>query len=153
MLLETLVRYDVRFVLVGGTALQLYGYSGTTQDVDVTIAVDAANGQRVEAALAALRAQPFLPGPRGSSYRTDFGRIEVMRETAGPGDYDGWMQKAVRVRIAPSVDIWVGDPSDLLLSKEQAARDRISTRSRASAPTFSPPAASGPRMSAGLSQR
>jgi hypothetical protein len=123
-LLEVLARHDVRFVLVGGAALQLHGYTGFTHDVDVTIAVDAANGQRVEAALEALRAQPYLPGPRGSSYRTGFGRIEVMRETAGPGDYDGWMQKAVQIEIAPEVTVWVGSASDLLLSKEQAARPK-----------------------------
>lgn len=124
VLLETLARHDVRFVLVGGVALQLHGYSGFTHDVDVTIAVDAVNGQRVEAALAALNAQPYLPGPRGSSYRTSFGRIEVMRETDGPGDYDGWMQKAVEIEIAPSVKVWVGGTSDLLLSKERAARSK-----------------------------
>lgn len=78
-LLEVFARHDVRFVLVGGVALQLHGYSGTTLDVDVTIAVDAANGERVEAALAALKAQPYLPGARGSSYRTRFGRIESTR--------------------------------------------------------------------------
>lgn len=123
-LLETLTRHDVCFVLVGGVALQLHGYSGATKDVDVTIAVDAANGRRVEAALSALGAQVDLAGARGSSYRTNFGRLEVMRDTAGPGDYEGWMQKAVQVEVSSSLKVWVGDPSDLLLSKELAARTK-----------------------------
>jgi hypothetical protein len=117
-LLEVLARHDVRFVLVGGVGLQLHGYSGATKDVDVTIAVDAANGERVEAALSALRAQPYLPGARGSSYRTSFGRIEVMRGAAGPGDYEGWMQNAVQVEITPGLTVWVGGASDLVRSKE-----------------------------------
>lgn len=123
-LLDTLARHNVRFVLVGGVALQLHGYSGATKDVDVTIAVDTANGRRIEAALSALGAQVDLPGARGSSYRTKFGRLEVMRDTDGPGDYDGWMQKAVQVQVSSSLKVWVGDPSDLLLSKELAARTK-----------------------------
>lgn len=123
-LIEVLARYDVNFVLVGGVALQLHGYSGVTKDVDVTIAVDAANGERVEAALAALNAHPYLPGARGSSYHTAFGRLEVMRSTSGPGDYDGWMKNAVQIEVAPGVQVWVGDASDLLHSKEVAARKK-----------------------------
>jgi hypothetical protein len=66
-LLDALVRHDVRFVLVGGVALQVRGFSGATRDVDVTIAADVANGQRLDAALNALHADPFLAGERGTA--------------------------------------------------------------------------------------
>ncbi len=124
VLIEVLVSHDVRFVLVGGTALQLHGYSGVTQDVDVTIAVDEVNGRHVEAALAAMHAQPFLVGERGSAYRTDFGQVEVMRWTDGVGDYDAWVRNATSMQIADGLSVLVGSPSDLLLSKEQAGRTK-----------------------------
>ncbi len=123
-LLEALAGHEVRFVVVGGVALQLHGYSGVTVDVDVTIATDAANGRQIEAALASINAQPYLAGPRGSSYRTQFGRLEVMRSASAVGDYDAWMRGASQFELPSGLQIWIGGPSDLLLSKETADRDK-----------------------------
>ncbi len=123
-LLATLVCHDVRFVLVGGVALQVHGYSGVTRDVDVTIAADDANGHRIEAALAAMKAQSYLVGERGSAYRTDYGQLEVMRWTDGVGDYEAWMRDASEVELMPGLTVPVGSASDLLLSKEAAGRDK-----------------------------
>jgi hypothetical protein len=61
-LLRVLVRHEVRFVVVGGVALQLRGFSGATRDVDVTIAADALNRRQLASALEALRARPYLAG-------------------------------------------------------------------------------------------
>jgi hypothetical protein len=49
-LLRTLAGAEVEFVLVGGVALQLRGFSGATRDVDVTIAVDDLNTRRLDQA-------------------------------------------------------------------------------------------------------
>jgi hypothetical protein len=89
-LLQALLSAEVRFVLVGGVALQLHGFSGATRDVDVTIAADAANSRRLDSALEALGAQPYLSGERGVAYRTRLGQLEVMTWTHGVGDYDAW---------------------------------------------------------------
>ena len=121
-LLDALVRHDVRFVLVGGVALQLRGFSGATRDVDVTIAADAANGRLLDAALNALHAEAFLAGERGTAYRTDHGQLEVMRWTDGVGDYEAWTHDASRLELAPGLIVLVGSASDLLLSKEQTGR-------------------------------
>jgi hypothetical protein len=123
-LLEALVRHDVRFVLVGGVALQVRGFSGATRDVDVTIAADEINGQRLDVALVALSARVFLAGERGTAYHTDHGQLEVMRWTDGVGDFDAWMRDASQVELAPGLTVLVGSASDLLLSKEQAGRDK-----------------------------
>lgn len=123
-LIEVLVLHDVRCVLVGGVALQLHGFSGATRDVDVTIAADAANGERLDVALAALHAQPFLAGERGTAYRTDHGQLEVMRWTDGVGDYEAWIRNASPVELGAGVTVAVGSASDLLLSKEEAGRDK-----------------------------
>lgn len=88
-LLRVLALHQIQFVLVGGVALQVRGFSGATRDVDVTIAVDEANVQRIDSALAALHAHPFLAGERGTAYHTDHGQLEVMRWTDGVGRLRG----------------------------------------------------------------
>jgi len=47
-MIAALARHRVEFVLVGGTACQVYGWTGTTKDVDVTVAIDDANVARVD---------------------------------------------------------------------------------------------------------
>ena len=131
-LLEALAGHEVRFVVVGGVALQLHGYSGVTVDVDVTIATDTANGRQIEAALASINAQPYLAGPRGSSYRTQFGRLEVMRSASAVGDYDAWMLGA----SSSSFQVGCGSGSAAHLTccspRRQPIATRIATRSHAS---------------------
>jgi hypothetical protein len=87
VLLATLARHDVAFVLVGGVALQAHGFTAATRDVDITIAVDERNSARIAAALSDLRADPYLAGARGTAYRTSMGQLEVMRSTDAIGDY------------------------------------------------------------------
>jgi hypothetical protein len=123
-LLRILAGSEVRFVLVGGVALQLRGFSGATRDVDVTIAVDDLNTRRMDQALEALQAQPYLTGERGAAYRTRLGQIEVMRWTDGVGDYDAWMREATMIELEPGLDVQVGSASHLLLSKEHADREK-----------------------------
>lgn len=123
-LLRALAAHDVDFVLVGGVALQLHGYSGATRDVDVTIAVDEDNTARVGVVLAQLHAVPYLAGDRGGAYRTDLGQLEIMRSTDGVGDYAAWKVHAVRVELESGLHVDVGAPSDLLASKEAAGRSK-----------------------------
>jgi hypothetical protein len=101
-LLRVLTDHGVDFVLVGGVALQVHGFSGATLDVDVTISIDESNGARIAAALEHLHAAPHLAGERGSAYRTDLGQLEVMRSTDGVGDYDNWMRNAVAIELDPA---------------------------------------------------
>ncbi|HWH12614.1 MAG TPA: hypothetical protein VG165_15940 [Solirubrobacteraceae bacterium] len=121
-LLGTLIAHGVRFVLVGGVALQLRGFSGATRDVDVTIAAGPLNARLLDQALVALRARPYLAGERGSAYHTEFGQLEVMRWTDGVGDYDAWTRHATTIELEPGLNVRVGSASDLLLAKEGAAR-------------------------------
>lgn len=111
-------------MLVGGVALQLRGFSGATRDVDITIAVDDLNTRRLDQALEALQAQPYLTGERGVAYSTRLGQIEVMRWTDGVGDYDAWTREATKVELEPGLDVQVGSASHLLLSKEHAGREK-----------------------------
>lgn len=123
-LLGVLARHQIEFVLVGGVALQLHGYSGATLDVDVTISVETKNASRVAAALEQLHAAPYLVGERGSAYRTDLGQLEIMRSTDGVGDYHAWMRRAAPIELEPGLVVYVGNPSALLAAKEAAGRDK-----------------------------
>jgi hypothetical protein len=123
-LLRALVVHEVRFVLVGGVALQFHGYTGATRDVDVMIAIDATNRQRVAAALRTLDAREYLAGARGTAYDTRYGRLEIMNSTDGIGDYDAWVRNAVSLQLAEDLVVSVGAASDLLISKEAAGRPK-----------------------------
>ncbi len=111
-------------MLVGGVALQARGFTGATRDVDVTIAADQPNNRRLDVALVALNARVFLAGKRGTAYHTDHGQLEVMRWTDGVGNYEAWMDDASQIELAPGLTVAVGSASDLLLSKEQAGREK-----------------------------
>lgn len=46
-----------------------------------------------------------------------------MRATDGVGDYSAWIRNATPIELAPGLVVHVGSPSDLLASKDAAARD------------------------------
>lgn len=101
-LLETLSRADVRFVVIGGVALVLRGSVRLTVDLDISYARDAANLDRLAAALAPhhprLRgAPPELPfiwdaqtlrSGLNFTLKTDLGDLDVLGEVTGIGGYD-----------------------------------------------------------------
>lgn len=62
-ILETLVEFDVEFIVVGGLAAVLQGAPVTTQDVDIVYSLSEANQTRLLAALKALGAL-FRGDPR-----------------------------------------------------------------------------------------
>lgn len=137
-LLGVLAAHRVDFVLVGGVALQLKGFSGATRDVDVTIAIDTANETRLHAALEQLRAVAYLAGDRGTAYRTDLGQLEIMRRTDAIGDYSQWARNATRV------DLGDGPPG------ARRQRLRPAGRQRGRRPRQGPTrAAAHPRRAAG----
>lgn len=101
-LLKTLSKADVRFVVIGGVALVLRGSMRLTVDLDICYARDAANLDRLAAALA-----PHHPRLRGApdelpfiwdaqtlrsglnfTLKTDLGDIDVLGEVIGLGGYD-----------------------------------------------------------------
>jgi hypothetical protein len=94
----------VRYVLVGGVALNLHGVERATMDVDIAIALDADNLSRAVAALRALGLQPIAP----------ISWDEITR----PGQLERWYRDkhmlALGLRkttgFAPSVDILTKTP-------------------------------------------
>jgi hypothetical protein len=53
-LLQVLLRHEVRFVVIGGAAIQSHGHRYVTEDIDVTPDTDTGNLQRLSDALSEL---------------------------------------------------------------------------------------------------
>lgn len=60
---KALARYKVRYLLVGGLAVNLHGIPRMTMDMDLVVALDAANLEGFVAAAASLGLKPVLPLP------------------------------------------------------------------------------------------
>ncbi|HZI90413.1 MAG TPA: hypothetical protein VFD31_02160 [Thermoleophilaceae bacterium] len=95
-LLERLVEAEVRFVVVGGLAVNAWGYLRGTQDVDIVPAPDGVNLQRLAALLESLE-----------------GRIEVAEGKLGPGAIQTFLTAGDRTLVDTSlgpIDILQGHP-------------------------------------------
>lgn len=146
-LLETLVRHEVRFVLIGGLAATLHGSPLRTGDADITPASDHGNLERLAGALEELEARVFaLDVPDGLDFDrgaealaraetwdlvTRYGRLDIAFTPSGTRGYDDLRRHAVATPIG-EVDVWVASLLDVIRSKEAAGRER----DRAQLPTL-----------------
>lgn len=141
-ILEVIVRYGVRFVLVGGLAAQAHGSPSLTGDVDVCYARDRENLDRLAGALSELMAvrrglpsdAPKLPPLDARTLRagglftltTRYGNFDLLA-TPDPGfDYERLLERAVAVPYR-GTDIRVASLYDLIEMKRAAGRpkDRV----------------------------
>ncbi len=144
-LLETLVRHDVEFVLIGGLAGVARGSSYITLDVDIAYERTRVNLERLATALreldATLRcapaALPFtldaktLQNGANFTFDTRYGPLDILADPAGVPTYGSLRDGAgeeleiegVRIRVA-SLDHLIamkeaaGRPKDLLMASE-----------------------------------
>jgi hypothetical protein len=123
-LLRALARHGVELVVVGGVAAQLNGWRGATVDLDIAVSIEAANVERLNAALASVDAAPGVPGALGTVFATVHGRLEIVRRADGIGDYAAWFRRARPRDIGEGITVIVADPDDVLRSKEAAGRDK-----------------------------
>jgi hypothetical protein len=123
-MLEALVRHGVQFVVVGGVAAQLRGWSGATVDLDIAVASEESNATRINLALAELGLvkEPDI-GALGTSFATRYGRLEIVRRADGIGRYDDWMRNASEVEM-DRLTILVASTDDIVKSKEASNRDK-----------------------------
>jgi hypothetical protein len=100
-LFRALNEAGVRYVLVGGVALNLHGVERATMDVDIAIAIDADNLSRAVQAVRALGLRPIAP----VSWE------EILR----PGQLERWYREKHMLALglcktdgfAPTVDILI----------------------------------------------
>ena len=109
----------VRYVLVGGVALNLHGVERATMDVDVAIALDGDNVSRAALALRALGLEPIAPvrgedvvkpGQLERSHREKHMVALGLRKTDG---------------FAPTVDILTNPPVSFATLQEHAETRNI----------------------------
>jgi len=135
---EVLNRRGVRFVVIGGSAVQFWVPEMITHDVDFSPATDRANLERLSAALYELAARIRTDAvPEGLAFHHDAasfigakmfnlqcpkGAFDLAFEPAG-GGYDHLAPRA-RVLKLRGVDIPVADLADVVASKELANRPK-----------------------------
>jgi len=140
-MLETLVRHQVEFVLIGGFSLAAHGFVRGTKDVDIVPLPSRANFERLMAALDELEAvqrgfEEFRPEEipvqlgvdglaEGRSFflLTKFGWLDVLQFVEGASDYEELRTRTVE-RDLPGVSrpVWFAGRDDLISMKRAAGR-------------------------------
>jgi hypothetical protein len=136
--LRVLERHRVAYVVVGALAAAAHGAPIVTRDLDVTPSRDAANLDRLAAALRDLDARlRTASDPDGVSLTLDgamlatvelwtlitrAGELDVVFEPAGTRGFDDLRRQASRLEIDDGVSVLVASLADVVRSKEAAAR-------------------------------
>lgn len=128
-ILRALAEHEVRYVLIGGLAVQTHGHVRTTNDAGLIPAPDPANLERLAAALRALGARVLNEGhedtaieagmlPRATIWQfiSRDGGIDVMHEVPGGDPFEDLSKRAMHVRLG-DVDVPVVDLDDLIRMK------------------------------------
>ena len=137
-LLAQLVRERVRFVLIGGFALNAWGVVRGTRDIDIVVDLETDNVARLAELVARLDGQAhmqetFLSSSRGIAHaiaqgvrvliETRLGPIDVVQGLPGVPSYGALRKRAVGVEIA-GVTVPVCALADLRAMKRAAGRTR-----------------------------
>ncbi|MGH2831511.1 MAG: hypothetical protein ACRDK2_01945 [Solirubrobacteraceae bacterium] len=122
-LLRALLRNGVEFVIVGGVAAQFRGWTGATTDLDIAVASDESNAERINRTLAEVGLMKVDVGGLGTSFETKFGRLEIVRRADGIGLYDDWMRNASKMKF-DHLTIVVAAVEDIVRSKESSNREK-----------------------------
>jgi hypothetical protein len=136
-LLRVLQENRVEFVIVGGLAAIFYGSDIPTLDLDIVHQREPDNIERLLSALKALRAHYWehigkhlepeasaLALPGHHLLATQYGRIDVLGRIGHNLDYQALIERASGFELEPGLTVRVIHIDDLILSKEQADRDK-----------------------------
>jgi hypothetical protein len=138
-MLRVLQKHRVDYVLIGGLAASLHGSPHVTTDVDITPSRDAANLERLAAALVELDARiraegepaglPFDRSPRllagmaMLNLTTRHGDLDIAFEPAGTRGYEDLRRNALEIRIRRT-RVVLAALADVIRSKEAAGREK-----------------------------
>jgi hypothetical protein len=133
LIFETLARNDVDFVAIGGWAVIGHGSTRNTLDVDFVAAIDAANRDRLEAALGELDARPSAPGTppvdartlaEGGNFTlvTRAGGLDFFNEVPGGAPYEQVRARSVVADLGDDLQIRIAGIDDLIAMKRAAGR-------------------------------
>lgn len=136
-LLKTLLRHDVRFVIIGGIAGRLWGSTTVTNDLDLCYARDRANLTALAAALHELKAKlrgadadlPFRADARSLemgdhfTFTTIAGNLDILGNPAGSSGHDALARTATKMDLE-DLTVLVASLDDLILMKRAAGRPK-----------------------------
>lgn len=137
-ILRRLHEAEVRFVVIGGLALGARGVVRATKDIDVVVASDRSNVERIaEVAVAAgARVQPsdallgaataiaaLLARGERVAIETDLGRLDVVQGLDGVPSYEELRARASEAEVL-GVSVAVCSVEDLRAMKRAAGRTR-----------------------------
>jgi hypothetical protein len=139
LLLTTLDKHDVRFVLIGALAARLHGFPRLTADADITPADDQTNVERLARALRKLHARVYTESvPEGLAFDcspamlarselwnlvTDAGRVDIAFRPAGTDGFKDLVRGAEKFK-AYGVAFLAASVDDIIRSKEAANRPK-----------------------------
>jgi predicted nucleotidyltransferase len=137
-LLRRLAEADTDFVVIGGLALNAWGVVRGTKDVDVVVATETENLERVAAVAAAAgghvqQGEALLGSPTSIAsalasgeqvaIETDLGRLDVVQGLDGVPGFEELRSRAAAAEILGTT-IWVCSRDDLKAMKRAAGRTR-----------------------------
>lgn len=137
-ILRRLVEAEVRFVVIGGLALGARGVVRATKDIDVSVALDPANldrlaevavaaGGRVQTGEALFGSQRSIAAALASgdqvAIETDLGRLDVVQGLDGVPPYEELLSRASEAEVL-GVTVAVCSIEDLRTMKQAAGRTR-----------------------------
>jgi predicted nucleotidyltransferase len=136
-LLQALDHHGVEFIVIGGVAGLAHGSSYPTYDLDVVYARDAANLERLAAALVEIGVTlrgappnlPFTPDARtlengaNFTFDTEWGSFDILADAAGMRDYET-MRADARPDKIEGVAVRVVSLDDLIAMKRAANRPK-----------------------------
>jgi predicted nucleotidyltransferase len=137
-LLRRLSEAEVKFVLIGGLAVNAWGVVRGTKDVDIVVAPDAGNFKRLAAVAEAIHGhvhagESFLSsqlsiagqiaGGEQVGIETDLGRLDIVQGLDGIPAYDELNARSTKVEIL-GVEVAVCSIEDLKAMKRAAGRTR-----------------------------
>lgn len=137
LLITTLARHGVRYVLIGAIAARLQGFPRMTADADITPAQESENLGRLAGALQDLDARVYTESvPEGLPFdwsasalaraelwnlTTAAGRLDVAFTPSGTAGYDDLIRTAVSFEVF-GVRLDAASLADIIRSKEAAGR-------------------------------
>ena len=135
---HALAEHSVRYVLIGGVALNLAGVTMVTVDLDICYEASQANVRALLRALRELRATPVdadnrpLPTPVDARalqlhdtflFMTQAGRVDCLRVPDGTAGYDDLARTAVELDLE-GVVTWIPSIEDLVRMKTATGRPK-----------------------------
>jgi hypothetical protein len=135
--LEAFARYDVKFIIVGGVAMNLHGSAHVTFDLDICYDRRRTNLKSIIAALAPyhprLRGLPehlpfvwdeqMLQSGTNFTFKTDLGDIDLLGEVAGVGSYSDAFSASLTVPLY-GIECRILTLDSLIASKRAAGRTK-----------------------------